>query len=59
MVTDGNQTNQGDHFEMYRNIKSLHCVTGTNSVEGQLHFKNKAKSREKIRDYQKQGMEIG
>ena len=30
MVTDGNQTYRGDHFIMYRNIKSLCCVTGTN-----------------------------
>ena len=28
----------GDQFEMYRNIKSLCCVTGTNSVLGQLYL---------------------
>ena len=32
MVTDGNQTYCGDHFEMYSSIKSLCCVTGTNAV---------------------------
>ena len=32
MVTDGNQTYYGDHFKMYRNIESLRCVTGTNTV---------------------------
>ena len=26
---------------MYRNSDSLYCVTGTNSVVGQLHLKNK------------------
>ena len=30
LVTDGNQTYHGDHFEMYRNSKSLYCVPGTN-----------------------------
>ena len=29
MVTDGNQTYGGDHFQMCRNTKSLCCVTGT------------------------------
>ena len=28
-------------YSLYRNIKSLCCVTGTNSVVGQLYFKNK------------------
>ena len=28
-------------FEMYRNIEPLCCVTRTNSVIGQLYFKNK------------------
>ena len=41
MVTDGNQTYLGDNFEMYRNIKTLYCVTGANIVSvGQLYFKN-------------------
>ena len=30
MVTDGNQTYHGDHFEIYINIESLCCVKGTN-----------------------------
>ena len=29
-MTDDNQTQCDDHFEMYTNIKSLCCVTGTN-----------------------------
>ena len=29
---DSNQTYRDDHFEMYRNIKSLGCITGTNVV---------------------------
>ena len=31
----------GVHFEMYRNIESLCCVSGTNSVVGQLYFTKK------------------
>ena len=31
----------GDHFAMYRNIESLCCAPETNSVVGQLYFKNK------------------
>ena len=38
MVTDSNQTYCGDHFEMYRNIESLCCVTENVS---QLYLKNK------------------
>ena len=34
-----------DHFEIHRNVKSLHSVTGTNSVICQLHFKNKLGKR--------------
>ena len=30
MVTDGNKTCHGDHFEMDRNIESLCCIPGTN-----------------------------
>ena len=30
MVTEGNWMYQGDHFEMYRNLKLLCCVSGTN-----------------------------
>ena len=29
---DSNQTYPDDHFEMYRNTKSLGCITGTNIV---------------------------
>ena len=31
----------GNQFEMYRNIKPLCCVTGTNSVLGQLYSETK------------------
>ena len=30
MVTDVNYICHGDHFTIYTNIKSLHCLTGTN-----------------------------
>ena len=45
MVTDNDWSHHGDHLEMYRNIKSLCCVTGTNIVltVGKLYFKNKQK----------------
>ena len=46
MVTDHNQTYHSDNFEIYRNIKTLCCVTGTNSVVGQLYFKNKLTEKE-------------
>ena len=32
MVTDYNETDPSDHFEMYRNIKFLCCVIGINLV---------------------------
>ena len=32
MVTHGMQTYHGGHFVMYRNVKSLCCVPGTNIV---------------------------
>ena len=32
MVTNDNQISCGDHFVMYRNIKSLCCAPGTNMV---------------------------
>lgn len=31
----------GVHFEMYRNIESLCCVSGANSAIGQLYFTHK------------------
>ena len=59
MVTDHNQTYHSDNFEIYRNIKTLCCVTGTNSVVGQLYFKNKQthRKRDHICGYQKQVVE--
>ena len=32
MVTDGNQTDGGDHFEMYGTVDSLFFVSGTNKL---------------------------
>ena len=32
MVTDGNQTYHDEHFEKYRNIKTVCCITGINIV---------------------------
>ena len=46
MVTDGNQTYCGDHFEMYNNIESLCFATRANSV-GQLYFKSKQAHRKR------------
>ena len=42
---------------MQRNIKSLCCITGTNSVVGQLYLKNKKtrRKRDQISGYQIQG----
>ena len=42
MVKDGNQTYCGDHFAMYRNIKPLCCVPGTNIVL-QVYYTPKTK----------------
>ena len=38
MVTDGNEIYHGCHFITYRNIESLCCTHGNNSVLGQLYF---------------------
>ena len=47
-----------DHFEMDRNIELLCFVLGTNSVEGQLYFKNKFIEKE-ITSVIEGGWEIG
>ena len=57
MVTHGNQTYCGYHFVMYRNIKSLCYVPGTNTV---LFLKKQTKKqtlrkRDKICGYWKWG----
>lgn len=41
MVTDCNWTYSGDHFEMYRSIESLCCVTEMNIV---LHINYTSKA---------------
>ena len=46
MVTYHNQT-YGDHFEIYRNIESLCCVTETNMVLEDNYISKTNKSREK------------
>ena len=38
-----------DHFEIYRNIKSIHCIPETHSVTGQLYYKNEQKNHRKRR----------
>ena len=47
-----------DYFEMYRNTESLYSVTGTNSVVGQLYFKDKQAYRktDQICDYRGSGV---
>ena len=51
MMTDDNETNHGDHFEMYRNIKLLCYVIGTNIV--QFNYTSKAnKLMDQICGYQ-------
>ena len=49
MVTDGHQTNGGDHFEMCRNIKPVCCVPGTNIVF-QVNYTSKPNSQKKKSD---------
>ena len=39
-----NQAYHGDHLEIYRNTECY--VTGTNSIGGQLNFKNKLIEKE-------------
>ena len=60
-MTSGKQTYRSEHFEMYRNIKSLCCVTGTNRVVGQFYFKNKQthRKRDQICGYQKAELDEG
>ena len=62
--TNGNQTNCGDHFVMYRNIKSLCCVPGTTIVL-QVNYTSKTnkqaniqthRKRDQICGYQRQGV---
>ena len=60
MVTDGNLTYHGDHFEMYRNIKSLGCVTRT-SIVLQVNYTSKTnkqthRKRDQICGYPRQGV---
>ena len=49
MVTYCSSTYYSDHFETYRNIKSLCGVTGANSVVDQLLFQNQQTHRKEIR----------
>ena len=49
MVPDDNQIYHGDHFEMYRNIDSLCCVTQTNVVL-QINYTSKTNTKKKRSD---------
>ena len=58
MVTDGNQTYRGDHFEMYRNIKLLCCVIGTNTllqVNCISNTNTQTQERDQVCGYQRRG----
>ena len=59
MLTDYNQTYPGDYFEMYKNTKSLCCVTGTNSVVGQFYFKTNHRKRSDLWLSEAEGSEEG
>ena len=50
MVTHGNQTNCGDHFEIYRNIESECCVPGTNTA---LQVNHASKTNEQANSHKK------
>ena len=54
----GNKTYRGDHFEMYRNNKSVSCSPGTNTVLQVSYTSkiNKHRKRDKICGYQRQGV---
>ena len=49
MVTDGNQTYCGDHLKMYKNIRPLCCIPGTNIVF-QVNYTAKINSQTKRSD---------
>ena len=61
MVTYCSSTYYSDHFETYRNIKSLCGVTGANSVVDQLLFQNQQTHRKRDQIYgpQRQGLGQG
>ena len=61
MLTDYNQTYPGDYFEMYKNTKSLCCVTGTNILL-QVNYAskmNKLIERDQICGYLRGGVGEG
>ena len=63
MVTDGNQTYYGDHFKIYRNIKSLCSVKGANIVL-QVNYTSEANKHthriiDQIYGHQRQGVGEG
>ena len=67
MVTYCNYTYHGDHFEIYRNIKSLCCTTGTNIVlwfnytskTNKQTYNQTHRKRYQICGYQRQGLGEG
>ena len=44
MAMDGNYTDHGNHFVMYRNTESLCCISVTNSVLDQFNFNKTSKN---------------
>ena len=44
MATDGNYTDHGNHFVMYRNTESVCCTSVTNSVLDQFNFNKTSKN---------------
>ena len=58
MVTDGTSTCHGDCFVMYRNIKSLYCAPGSNSVIGLLQLKKTTTGSVKINQSKKRNLNL-
>lgn len=53
-MIDGNQT-YGDHLEIHKNIESLCCVSGTNTVLYSIIFQKKLIEKDQICGYQRIG----
>lgn len=53
-------TRHGDHLEIHKNIESLCCVSGTNTVLYSIIFQKKLIEKDQICGYQRIGRgEIG
>ena len=56
MMTDDNQTDHGDHFEMHRNTEALCCIKGTNMCcRSDALKRNKHKKGNEICRYERWG----